>query len=54
MILLVGFTEDEIEGIAGLGYPVLPVPEHFKELKVAEILEKWRQETSTGPAEGSS
>jgi len=40
MILLIGFRGEEIERIAELGYPVLPVPEHFKELKVEEILER--------------
>ncbi|NJE55388.1 DUF3783 domain-containing protein [Thermococcus sp. 21S9] len=39
-LLLVGFTEDEIERIAELGYPVLPVPEHFRKLTPAEILER--------------
>ncbi|AHL22255.1 DUF3783 domain-containing protein [Thermococcus nautili] len=39
-LLLIGFTEDEIERIAELGYPVLPVPEHFRKLTLAEILER--------------
>jgi len=39
-ILLVGFTSEEVEKVKELGYPVLPVPEHFRGFKVAEILEK--------------
>ena len=39
-LLLVGFTEDEIEKVGRLGYPVMPVPEHFRKLTVAEILER--------------
>jgi len=39
-LLLVGFTGEEVERIAGLGYPVLAVPEHFRKLTVGEILER--------------
>ncbi|WP_457742189.1 DUF3783 domain-containing protein [Thermococcus sp.] len=39
-LLLVGFTEGEIERIKKLGFPLLPVPEHFKKLRVEEILER--------------
>ncbi|WP_099210801.1 DUF3783 domain-containing protein [Thermococcus henrietii] len=39
-LLLIGFTEEEIERIAKLGYPILPVPEHFRKLTLTEILER--------------
>ncbi|WP_456422096.1 DUF3783 domain-containing protein [Thermococcus sp.] len=39
-ILLVGFSEEEIERIKGLGYDVLPVPEHLRDIKVRELLNR--------------
>ncbi|WP_297535318.1 DUF3783 domain-containing protein [Thermococcus sp.] len=39
-LLLVGFTEEEVERIKKLGFPLLPVPEHFRKLTVEEILER--------------
>ncbi|WP_297506957.1 DUF3783 domain-containing protein [Thermococcus sp.] len=40
-LLLIGFPEEEVQRILKeTGIPVIPVPEHFKGLKVREILER--------------